>query len=243
MANGLTINGTLTLGNPTLGPAVTTGGLYFSGNQTISGTGSIEFTDQPPSLFDLNYLAGDPAGTLTIDIAIHGQTILLSSSDSNGGYGKLIVDGTIATRGSAPTLTVYSHLTIGPLGQLSMADSTQVTILDVQNYGSIALGSDSTLAVGAQFRGGTMTNAGKLLLGADSRVIQGALTQTSTGLLSVDIGSPPANNQIGRLSLGSATLDGSLTAKYVNGYNPGPAQSYLLINSNQRSGVFSTPMD
>jgi hypothetical protein len=210
--NGLTLNqGTVFIGNGT-----SDGQVFFTGgSQTLGGVGTIVFNGvSNDSEMAINQ--GFPAQNHTLTIGagisvIGGMGTLFATSGCN------VMDlGSIQASGSNGQLT-FQNVAIGPAGSLSLTNGASAT---------------------TNLFGPNLTNAGNITIGFGSKLsVTGLFTQTSTGTLSIQIGSPPSSPQTPYL--GSLNLAGTLSATYVNGFHPSSGQSFLIA-SGSRTGTFQT---
>jgi len=99
-----------------------------------------------------------------------------------------------------------------------------------------------TAAVGASVNAASISSSGAINIGAgDSVTTAGTFVQTSSGVLNVQLGGPPAGLLFGSLTAGgSATLAGTLSATLVNGYSPSVNDGFSLLNYNGETGGFTT---
>jgi len=208
--NSLTLDGTIDLNNQ----------LDSLGDQTTiggSGTVNIEGTNTYNGILpDVNN------GILTIG---HGITVLAEGGFIGSGIaGTVVSQGTIEANGSNVQFGLY-NVSIGTMGSLSLTGGAQALV--------------------PPFAYDTLTNAGFITIGEGSSIEGGgggAYVQTATGALDVQIGSPPLpiGLQSPRINVGSENLAGTLTATYINGFQPTPGQIYWLIGFEPPDGTFGT---
>ncbi len=216
--NGLTVNGTVTLGDQVF-PATP----KFTGTQTIDGTGTILFSNRAT-----DQLTVDSNGTLTIGsgVTLRGYDVSIYSGSS--GYGNVVLEGSIYVDNIqpgalfGPLLRINANTTITSSGELRLGDGAvnAVIIPQLQNSGNITFGVGSQLGVQ-----GTASTS---------------FSQTSTGSMSINIGSLPMHIQPPLLHVyRQASLAGTLTATYVNGFVPPLGTSYLVVESITLTGTFT----
>jgi hypothetical protein len=92
---------------------------------------------------------------------------------------------------------------------------------------------------------GNFANAGTLIIGGAGTVgalsVSGNYTQTSSGVLDIDLGGPTAGTQYDRLKIGgTATLAGTLNAGVINGYVPATGTVFTIMTYASASGNFGT---
>jgi hypothetical protein len=200
--NGLTLNGTANLGNS---GGATTGYLYFSGTQTLDGTGSVVFGTSINN--GLYFTPGSIGTTLTIGsgVTIHGQTGYL------GYYGTsctLVNQGTISA--DTPGGTIYvSSTNWSSSGNLQASNGGTLNSSAFSNAGSVTIGSGSTFTASGDYTqtgGATTLNGGTLA--ASSLVDIQAGTLAGTGTINANV------QNAGLLMIGDSTTVGILT---ING--------------------------
>jgi hypothetical protein len=115
-------------------------------------------------------------------------------------------------------------------------------------YGGVTATGGFQIARGADLTGrgsitGNVTNSGQMdVAGTNSTgtiSITGNFTQTSTGVLNMEIG--PAAGQYDLLAVsGQDTLDGTLNVAFIGGFVPQRGQVFSLLTYGSRSGTFAT---
>lgn len=205
--DGLALNGTITVGTDTLG-----GSLEFIGTQTLTGTGSVLFSNAP---FGSNLFHGSSL-TIGPHITVKGPNVRF--------YGTFVDEGTIEIDGGefggGHVIPLPVNLSIADTGKLELLDDTTGYLYtQLTNAGSLTIADGSTLYTNQVF-------------GAD-------YTQTATGTLHLQLGSS-LDTQEPLVGYGITTLAGSLTLSYVDGFTPSPGKSYQLIASPTLSGAFAT---
>lgn len=174
ITNGLTLNGNLSLGN-----ATSVGWLYFNGNQTLGGSGTVLFggytgrANTGAYLFNGLY-AGTNSSTLTISsgILVEGQLgfLIYDNGYNSLGYsgGTLINQGTIETNITGGSITIagindqnFGNLNAAVSGsQLNLSGSwLNPGNIEAQNNGAINLNSGISVTGGSvsASAGGTVT--------------------------------------------------------------------------------------
>ncbi len=169
VTNGLVLNGTMLVGNPTSGGY---GGVFFAGTQTLGGNGTVVFGNCGTYSYNALWLS-NAGTTLTIGpgITIEGQTGVI-------GYGyawsgpqnvNVINQGTIAETISGGTISVAGgfFLNQGTMSAVVGAGALNVSAL-LTNTGTInVLGANNTtLTVGANTGTINVTNSTLTLAGA-----------------------------------------------------------------------------
>ncbi|MFN8104270.1 MAG: Calx-beta domain-containing protein [Acidimicrobiia bacterium] len=94
--------------------------------------------------------------------------------------------------------------------------------------------------------GGNLTNSGALTLKSAQIALAGDFTQTGAplagdaGLLEIEVSGPVPGVGFGRIvASGAATVDGRIVSTLANGYTPGPADSFTVIDASSLSGTFA----
>jgi hypothetical protein len=106
--------------------------------------------------------------------------------------------------------------------------------------GTLTIQNGANLIVGAT---SGFTNNGSLNIGSTSTLTVGGgnnFIQTSTGILSLQIGgSSPGNGYSQLVATGSANLDGTLNLSLINGFKPYNGEEFVILTSSGLSGSFS----
>jgi RHS repeat-associated protein len=177
VTNGLTLNGTALVGNPT-DSAV--GGINFAGTQGLNGSGTVVFGNYPYNALLLAY-----EGTmLTIGsgITVHGQngTIGYSPSYWGGATNVAIINqGTISADVSGGSISINAQ----PFNNQGLAQAINGATLflnDTWNNSGTLVESGGTIYLGGNF---TMENVGALSLASGTVYLSGSLTNMGTTLM------------------------------------------------------------
>ncbi|HLJ97780.1 MAG TPA: CARDB domain-containing protein, partial [Gemmataceae bacterium] len=199
--NGLTLNSTLDLGDSLgIGHASL---VFFGGNQTLSGTGTIVFGGDTNGGNALTMLG---SGTLTV-----GPGITIRGKDGT-------LSGTFANQG-----TIQADVAGGTIALVNGTNWTNTGVIQALNSGTVQLGGSFTTAGLGSVRNnggtirlvGTLTNSGStLLLNASSgswtmsgTIIGGALHTADGAALIVQSG-----------TLNGMTVNGTLDMASLGGY-------------------------
>jgi len=174
--------------------------------------------------------SGATAGTLTGGTyAVYSGTL----SFNNGGFSNdivtnaanILLDGTsgapkfIDQNGNNALQKLTTNAATGMLTIQNGANLTVGATTGFTNNGSLNIGSTSTLTVG----------------GGNNFI------QTSTGILSLQIGgSSPGNGYSQLVATGSANLDGTLNLSLINGFKPYNGEQFVILTSSDLNGDFST---
>ena len=149
---GLVLNGTVNIGNNSV--------LAPQGDQTISGTGNIVFTDTSGSN-RLNVEAGNL--TLGSGITVRGNTGYIGQQSFAGGAATLTNNGTITADVAGGTITLAVGGAVTNNGLLSAQNGGTLLLNNSINGGvgsQIVAGAGSTVIQNGVTLNGTITNAG-----------------------------------------------------------------------------------
>lgn len=133
-------------------------------------------------------------------------------------------------------------------GTLRFSSSyTQTSGATILNGGALASTTTLNIQGGSLSGFGTITanvsNAGTVAPGLSPGIltISGNYTQTSGGLLNIEIGGLTAGSQFDQLHItGSATLDGTLNLRLINGFTPNAGDSFQIMSFRSRTGNLAT---
>jgi len=118
-------------------------------------------------------------------------------------------------------------------GTTNVNGTLDAGLADIQS--GILSGSGSVL--------GNVTNSGTVTPGNSpgSLSITGDYTQSSTGILDIEIGGLLAGDEFDQLLItGLAMLDGTLNISLINSFLPSAGDSFMIMTFGSRSGMFST---
>lgn len=181
-----------------------------------------------------NALAGlvavAPTGSFTLQ---NGATLTTAVSP-------LTNQGTV-TVGNNSTLTVNGAGYRQTAGTTTLIGGTITTGAPLDLQGGVLMGVGTV--------NGGVTNAGRVVPGLPlgTLTVNGAYTQTATGVLDFDIGGTTASPVLDLLAVsGSASLDGTVNVANINGFTPEPGQTLTPFTYANRAGDFATinlPLD
>jgi uncharacterized repeat protein (TIGR03803 family) len=215
-ANSLVLKNTATLGNA----ARATFGLTGDGSVSQSGGGT--FTNAGL----LEKTGGTGTSTISTTTLSNTGTVAVASGTLTVSAAVAQVSGTTLTAGTwnvAATSTVHSTLNITSAGGLAtLGSAAQVTLTglnsafsNLSGLSTIASGASLSLLGGSSFTtAGALTNNGNLTLSPGSILtVGGSFTQTSTGVLTVELGGTAKSPTFGQVvsNTGTMALGGSLT--------------------------------
>jgi RHS repeat-associated protein len=188
----------------------------------LDGSGSHVFSDAGTTDALAGLAAVARASSLTLQNGAQESTTAASFGDA----------GTVAI-GSASSLTVAGTYT-------QTAGSTTVNGM-LASAGGVSL-SGGTLNGDGTVQG-NFINASQLTPGNMPGIltITGKYTQTSAGVLNIEIGGTTIGTQFDQLDIqGSATLDGTLNITLINGFGPAFGQTFPIMSFASSTGAFST---
>jgi hypothetical protein len=207
--NGLTINGTVNLGNSGGSTHAT---MYFSNSQTVNGPGSIVFGGSPSNLMQLN--ATGISVTLGPTLIVHGKSGTMSAFSGAA----WVNDGVISADGSGGSLTLGGTWTNNGTFQ-AQNGGTLIALNAPTNYSGSTLTAgtwqafaNSTLRV--NLSSGIVTNAATIVLdGANSNFYQDYGTTNALAPLAVIASGGSFTSQNGQnfLTAGNFTNNGTLS--------------------------------
>src|SRR5439155_6539277 len=111
-----------------------------------------------------------------------------------------------------------------------------------------SLASDSTIYLNGGLMAGAGTIAAPVVNGAEIRpgaspgtiTISGNYTQTTSGVLTVEIGGRTGGTEYDRLVVtGSATLDGVVNVTFISGFVPNVTDTFEVLRYGSRIGSFA----
>ena len=211
----------------TVTAAVGTGTFANAGTFTKSGgTGTTTFT---------SLVAFNNTGSVNIQTG----TLSLAAGSNSGGI--LLSSG--ATLNFAGSYTLTTGSAIGDSGAVVFSGGT-TTVAGSITASTITIQSGAAIT-GAATLSGMVTNSGTIHVGgagvAGTLTIMGNFTQTSTGVLNVEIGGTSAGSQFDQLVIsGMATLGGTLNVTLLNGFVPATGNTFPVLTFSSSSGSFAT---
>jgi hypothetical protein len=158
VTNGLVLNGTALEGNPTNSDY---GDITFAGSQTLGGTGTVVFGNQPSSAYNALRLA-DGGTTLTIGsgITVEGQNGTIGYSSAYGGPQNVLVvnQGLISADVSGGTISIQAQPFINEaLAQGTNGGSLTINVLQNNPGATLIMNGAGSLSLS-----GVWTNAGAI---------------------------------------------------------------------------------
>jgi hypothetical protein len=252
------VNGAITVPGGTLTNAP--GGTISMGDgMTDDGTGTRTL-----------HAALDNQGTLTVKVAAEFTGSVTSSDTVDVQTGDLAVTPPEGSSQGAlfintGTLTVRSLRAIIIDGGDDFANSGTVNLVNfgsivvtgnyIQTNGVTELTNGLLTAALVDLEGGVLAGTGVINAGVLNNAevdvgrsgspgvltIVGDYSQTSGGVLVIEIGGPNAGTDFDQLNItGQATLGGTLTVNLINGFVPKSGDSFQIMTFGSESGVFAT---
>jgi len=216
--NGLTINGTATLGD-----ATGTGYIRFVGSQTLGGTGNVVFGSAAPG----NALSPSVANstlTLAQGITVHGAQGSIGYNPNIGGA------------------TNVSIVNLGTINADVTGRTIQLEAVSTLNSGNLKATGGILNIIGDLGNAGTLSPSAGASGGATA--VSGNFTQTPAGNLIINIGGLTAGTQFGQLNVsGSATLAGTVAVKLVNSFVPTAGNNFQFLTCGSHTGTFDLLSD
>ena len=233
--NGLTLNGTAYVGCPTNSNF---GAMSFVGSQTLAGNGSVVFGEAPNTAYNALRLA-NAGSTLTISpgITVHGQNGTIGYSGEYGGPQNVSVinQGTISGDVTPGTITIAAR-GYTQQGTLSVANSNVVNVassLFLTGLGLFTIQPGGTIEVTGNVSGNTVNSGEFSALG--TLTLNGSGTGSSPQFFEVmgqDFGSSPVGF-IHNFTYGTVTLAHNTYVRLIDQYHnsSGTGSEALYINS------------
>lgn len=240
--------GAVTSGNSVLGAT----GNSLSSSATITGAGSDWSTSA------LTVGSGTPAsltvsagGTVSSATSVVGASFTGNSTANISGQGSTWIMTGGLTVGSSSSLTGGGTVIIGTGGVVSVAGNTLITSRSRINLQG---GSFTTNSISTSFSGvfswmsgllhvgtysGSLTNFAGILSPGQSpgqTTITGSYTQQSGATLQMEIGGTTPTTQYDFVSVGSATLGGTLQVSLLNGFLPAPTDTFTILGVTSSGG-------
>ena len=210
VTNGLTLNGTLTLGSAgsSSGALVDFEG---AGTQTLGGTGRVVF--------------GGPGGSNQVRPITAGGTLLIGPGIvvEGGTGGGTVGDGTLGLQIQGQVRTAGRTITLRGTSIINNG------MLNGNNQGGVLT------VVGALSNNGIISVVPGALLSVTGNYAQGA-----SGNLRTEVGGLLTNQLGRVTVTGSATLDGTLNVALANGFTPVANDRFRFMTFASRSGFFAT---
>jgi T5SS/PEP-CTERM-associated repeat protein len=195
----------------------------FNGGGSFTGAGSIDadvITDAAATI--------TPTGNLAI-----GRT-----SSSTG----VSIAGTLLVPGVAVTFRDSTQAQLGVLTELRGG-----VIIGPSLGTNLTGGTTPDLFRGVGQITGPLSNSGRIQVGLPeaaarigSLVVSGDFSQTSIGVLDIEIGGTASNARDQLLINGAATLGGTLNVSTINGFVPQPGDVFQIVACSSRTGTFAT---
>jgi hypothetical protein len=212
--------GTFTLKDETTltGSLSNSGTLHVENGGGLTGRLTVALTD--PSAPVTN------DGTITIDslrgLIVQGGDFANAGTVTIGSFGTFLVTGGYT---QIDGLTVLNSGILTAEGGLVDLEGGVLSGTGVINANVL---NNAELDVGQPGAPGVLT-------------VVGDYTQTSAGILVIEIGGPSPGTSFDQLNItGQATLDGTLTVNLINGFQPPSGQSFTVLTFGAESGAFAS---
>jgi fibronectin-binding autotransporter adhesin len=214
----------------------TTPALYFAGGALFTNAGLATFSvDNDTSLqetgsntFDNQgtFVKSGGTGTTTVGLLFDNEGLVDAASGTLALEGGGTSTGTLESdAGAALVFGTTSYTWAGATLQGSGGFTISSGTVRVTDY---VTGTGVSLAV----------TGGRLDVEAGASLSVGTYSQGSNGTLEVDLSGPSFGGQLN--VSGQASVDGTLSAVAVDGYQPNPGDSFLVLTYGSRSGSFAT---
>jgi len=216
-----------------------TGTLQFNGANIVTNAANISLTGLSSQI--VNQTGGNGLGSFA----------------TNASTGNFTVAGGRAISDSATAFSNAGTLTVGQSSSLSLTGTTATytqtggtTTVDgtLTAKGGMTFSGGSVFGNGGTLNAGTKTvtngatfNIGDKTMTAGSEAVAGGYTQSSTGVLAIDIGGQTAGTQFDQLTIsGAASLNGTLNLDLINSFVPTLGETFDILNASSVAGTFST---
>ena len=185
----------------------------------------------------MQLIFSDAAGNQISQYAPPNAITVLDSSSGTGGP----LAGSIGNQG-------WNHFT---LTDVAPANAAKVNaVVEAGAFGSPGTGSvywdalkfGPTAAGKSSFTANGISNSGAIIVGPTNTVTSnGTFTQTSTGLLDIQLGGAASTGDYGSVSsMGAANFAGTLKSDLVYGYVPSITDTFIPIQYPSETGSFSS---
>ena len=249
-AGNFTNNGTLTVGSGTKfdvngnltnfsgttltgGAYLVSGTLQFNGANIVNNAATITLTGATSKIVDqtsANGLANFANNSGTFTLAT-GRTLTTTGSFTNSGITN-VLKGTTFTVGGAGNFT--------QTGGTTTTDGKLTTAGAINIQGGTLFGNAGTLTGSLNLTGGTVAPGDGLKKAGDLN-ISGSYTQSSGGILNIDLGGTIANTKYDVLNIaGAATLGATLNVDLISGFIPVAGDAFTVMNYTSETGTFAT---
>jgi hypothetical protein len=217
-----------TVGTVNLTGKITTGTVLFRASKFLS-TSTVTHVNvlaDTASIQQAVDLSSTTAGvTVAITTGHYNEAVSVgrSMTFTTSAAGGHVNNGTLLLTSSSATLTLtgtsFTNASGATLGGVGTYDMSGVTA-GLLNHGTVAPGSSPGLLA-----------------------IDGTYTQANDGDLKIEIGGTTVGSQYDRLAIsGVATLGGFIDVSLVNGFTPSSSDTFTILTSLARAGVFSNAL-
>ena len=213
-----------------------TGTLQFNGANIVNNDAKIALSGVNSKIVDqtganglANFANNATAGTITL---AGNRTFTTAGRFTDAGALKV-------SKGSS--FTVGANGSYTETGGSTTVDGTLTTT----GSGKINITSGSVFGNGGTFNGNVISdgtfNVGDAIKRAGRLAITGSYTQSSGGILPIDIGGTTAGTLYDQLNIsGAATLGGTLNLDLINNFTPTLGTTFDIMNFSGKAGTFAT---
>ncbi len=248
-----TNNGTLTVGGNSRF-AVNGNLTNFSGTTLTGGTynvtGTFQFKDANIVINAANITLNGTKALIINQNKVNG----LAKFATNGAKGSFTLSGnanftTVGNLANAGTMKVSKGSTLTVAANSSYTQTGGKTTVDgtltTTGTGDITISKGALFGNGGDLNGNVSSsgtiNIGDALHKAGTLTVGGTYTQSSAGVLAVDIGGLTAGSQFDQLTVtNAASLNGILNLGLINGFVPTLGETFDILNASAVTGTFST---
>ena len=242
-------------GTLTLAAASSCSNAFTFSSGTLNGAGNVSLTGP------FTWSGGDMAGTGTTTVAsgvtwsLQNAPVLHRALANDGSVAQSGVAGlSLETPGvfrnrSGATFDLQSDGGISNVnyGGGSFDNQSGATLKKSAGAGTSSITTSLTNAGIMQVASGVLslagtgfTNAGAMIAGPGAITVTGNFTQAPSGQMVMQLAGLVRGTQYGALTVsGTATLDGTLTAAFLNGFVPTAGDSFDVLTAASRSGSFA----
>ncbi len=247
LSGNLTNQGTVTVG---AGATLVLNGTLtsFSGGTLTGGTYNVSGTFQFPNAAITTNAAAIVLNGASSQIVNQSNVNALANFATNTAAGSFTIQNSRNFTSTAPfsnagNLTVGSSSTFTASGNYTQSAGSTTLAGGTLTAGSIAINGGALSGVGTV--NGNVTNAGQVNPGgtgaAGLLTITGNYTQTSAGVLNIELGGTTADSQFDQLAVsGTATLAGTLNINLISSFLPAIPNTFQILPFGSESGDFAT---
>ncbi len=152
---------------------------------------------------------------------------------------KFTKSGTVTVGGGSTFNLTVATATYTQTAGTTTVDGTLTAKGGIKFSGGSVFGNGGTLVGNVKSSGNF--NIGDAVAQAGEESITGTYTQTSKGVLNIDIGGTAAGTQFDQLNIsGAASLNGTLNLDLINSFVPTVGETFHILNAGSVAGTFPT---